>query len=114
MRKKAILLWEIAANANQGFAQLALGDLYYQDENTDWLPHHCKTCNIDKDLVQAYFWYKIAELNYYYKIMPKEYAELVLKALKTEMTNEEIEKGNRMVNSWRASFTDCKPRDFWD
>lgn len=109
---KAISLWQKAANGNHPKAQWALGDLYYQDEKGYYFYQYCKNCIFDKDIIQAYVWYKLSEKSARYK-GETEYIERMIKAITTDMTSEEIAEGDRMVNSWKPTPKDCEPRKWW-
>ena len=109
---KAISLWEKAANGNHPKAQLALGDLYYQDDNAHFVYQWCKECNFDKDITKAYVWYMLGQKSARYS-GEKDYAEIILKVIKIEMSNEEIVEGDSIVNSWNPTPKDCEPRKWW-
>jgi len=103
-------LWRKAANANHPKAQFAMGDLYYQNESVIFV--HCVGCTVQKDLVQAYVWYKLSEKSARYDA-EKSYVEKVLKAITAEMSKEQIEASNKAVAQWQPSPKDCKPRNWW-
>lgn len=108
--KKAIQLWEKAANANQHRAQWALGDLYYQKQGATF--HNCSKCTIKKDLVTALFWYKLFEKSAKYE-GEKKYLAYILPLITAEMTTEQIQKATEKANSWVPTPKDCKARNLW-
>jgi hypothetical protein len=108
--KKAIQLWEKAANANQQRAQWALGDLYYQKRGIVF--HDCAKCTIKKDLVMALFWYKLFEKSAKYE-GEKKYLAYILPLITAEMTNEQIQKAIQKANAWVPTPKDCKARNLW-
>ena len=107
---KAVALWRKAANGNQPKAQGAMGDLYYQNASFVFL--RCPTCNIQKDLVQAYVWYRLLEKSARYE-GEKKYAKGILGNLTAEMTAEQIAQGDKLVSQWQPIPKDCGARNWW-
>jgi len=107
---EAINLWLKAAEGNHPKAQAALGDLYYQKDAV--VSHHCKTCPLEKDLPQAYFYYKLLEKSARYP-GEKEYAARVIKSIRREMTTDQIVETEARVEAWTPTNLVCKPRHWW-
>lgn len=107
---KAMALWRKAANANHPKAQGAMGDLYYQ--NASIVYHHCKGCGIEKDLAQAYFWYRLLEKSARYDA-EKKYAAMVLQLIGKDLAAEQLSRADAAVSAWKPSPADCKPRNWW-
>ena len=108
--EKAIQLWKKAANGNQQRAQWAMGDLYYQ--NIQYTSHHCTTCSVQKDFVQAYTWYRLMQASAKYDNEKKQAASM-LEKLKSEMTPEQINEGEARVSSWKPTPKDCGARNLF-
>jgi len=108
--QEALALWLKAADGNHPKAQTAMGYVYYQNDSVIF--HHCDQCDINKDLVKAYFWYKLAEKSARYE-GEKDYISSVLKAIVQEMTKDQIEAGEKIVSEWKPTPQDCNPRNWW-
>jgi tetratricopeptide (TPR) repeat protein len=108
--QRAITLWRKAADGNHPKAQAAMGDLYYQNDSAIF--HHCVKCGIQKDLVQAYTWYKLAAKSARYD-GEKGYISRVQKLITEGMSKEQIEAGDKAVAQWQPTPQDCKPRNWW-
>jgi uncharacterized protein len=106
---KAVVLWRHAAEGNQPKAQAALGDLYYQNDAI--VSHRCKAC-VNRDLVQAYVWYRLLEKSARYQ-GEKKYAKEVLASIMQEMTAAQLVEGDEKVRSWKPTNLTCKPRHWW-
>ncbi|OGW39670.1 MAG: hypothetical protein A2X58_14685 [Nitrospirae bacterium GWC2_56_14] len=108
--EKAIALWRKAANSNQQRAQWALGDLYYQ--NNSAIYHRCAKCGLEKDLVQAYVWYRLFEKAAKYS-NEKDYAKQILAKITLEMNADQIKQGDDLVAKWLPTPKDCGARSLW-
>ena len=107
---ETLRLWSKAANANHPKAQAAMGDLYYQNKSNTFLS--CAECEIEKDYIQAYMWYKLLEKSARYD-GEKEYAEGILEKLIAEMDEDQIQYGDELVANWLPTPKDCEPRNWW-
>jgi TPR repeat protein len=107
---KALEMWRKAAEGNHPKAQSALGDVLYQNEAVTF--HHCKTCTVPKDLVQAYVWYKLMQKSARYD-GEKAYAARALAAVSAELSIEQRNQAEARVNQWKPTPADCKPRNWW-
>ena len=105
--EKAIELWKKAANGNQQKAQALLGDLYNPNDNGFIF---CKTC--DKDVVQAYVWYRLFEKSAKYE-GERKYASHIIPLITKTMTDEQIRKGDQLVQQWKPTPKDCGARNLW-
>ena len=103
----AVRLWTKAANGNQQRAQWALGDLYYHKH--EYTFHNCDKCKIEKDLVQAYVWYRLLALSAKYE-GEKDYAKFILGKLIPELTASQIREGDLRVAAWKPTPKDCGAR----
>ena len=108
--QKALEFWRKAANGNHPKAQAAMGDIYYQNEAIIY--HHCKDCNVQKDVIQAYVWYKLLEKSARYK-GEKEHAADVLQEIRKEMSREQLSEAEVAFSQWRPTPKDCSPRHWW-
>lgn len=108
--EKTISLWRKAANGNQQRGQWALGDLYYQNDSVIY--HRCAQCGIDKDIVQAYMWYRLFEKSAKYR-SEKAYAKQILTKITSEMNPEQIKQGDNFVSKWIPTPKDCGARNLW-
>jgi len=108
--EEAISLWKKAANGNQQRAQWALGDLYYQKHAVIY--HDCRNCDIEKDLVKAYVWYRLFEKSAKYEA-EKNQAKYILSKIATDITDEQIREGDKLVIQWKPAPRDCGARNMW-
>ena len=111
--ERAYELWEKAASANQQRAQWALGDLSFQEEES--VLHHCKktpNCNINKNLGDALFWYKLMEKAAKYD-GEQEYVANILAKVTSEMNANQIQEVEIKVAEWKPIPKDCEPRNLW-
>lgn len=108
--EKAIALWRKAADGNQQRAQWALGDLYYQNDSAIY--HRCAKCGLEKDLVQAYVWYRLFEKSAKYS-SEKDYAKQILTKIISEMNADQIKQGDDLVAKWLPTPKDCGARSLW-
>jgi hypothetical protein len=105
----AMTLWTKAANANHPKAQLAMGDVYAQDPHSF---HHCAHCNVNKDLVRAYVWYKLAERSAYYG-QEKDLVTQAINSTRSQMSQEQIATGETTLAQWKPTPRACSPRHWW-
>jgi TPR repeat protein len=112
--EQALALWRKAANGNQQKAQWALGDLYYQNISVikNLGGHGCPKCEIQKDIVQAYVWYRLFEKSAKYG-NEKSYAKQVLAEITSEMNSDQINQGDELVLKWIPTPKDCGARNLW-
>ncbi|HKO47740.1 MAG TPA: hypothetical protein VJV79_08450 [Polyangiaceae bacterium] len=106
---KAITLWRKAAAGNHPKAQGALGDLHYQSTAT---AHRCAKCDIQKDLVQAYVWYRLLERSARYD-GERRYVKYILAKLEPEMSSDQVAEGARLISQWKPTPKDCGARSLW-
>ncbi len=105
--KKAVSLWQKAANAGQPRAQLSLADLYYQNHAVVY--SFCADCGLDKDLFTAFQWYKLAGRSTR-DAKEKEYVSRAIQQLSAEMSEEDVRRGEAMVLNWSPAPSACTPR----
>ena len=108
--EKALELWRKAANGNQPKAQGAMGDLFYQNESVIY--HRCKSCAVQKDVVQAYVWYKLLEKSARYD-GEKKYTTAALKSIQSEMSSDQLSQAEKALSEWKPTPNDCKARNWW-
>ena len=107
---KALQFWRKAASASHPKAQGAMADLYYQNDSVIY--HRCKSCDLPRDLVEAYIWYKLMAKSARYD-GEKKYAATALWPISAEMSAEQIAHGEARLSQWRPTPKDCKPRNWW-
>ena len=109
-KDRAVALWQKAATGNQPKAQAAMGDLFYQNPSS--VHHSCANCKVQKDVVQAYVWYRLFEKSARYD-GEKKYAKDILGKITAEMTKEQIAQGDELLAQWKPSPKDCGARNWW-
>ena len=70
------------------------------------------TMLIEKDLVQAYVWYRLLEKSARYD-GEEDYASRIIDRIITEMDKEQIIKADELVEKWEPTPNACTPRSWW-
>ena len=108
---KAIALWQDAAKRGHGQAQNGLGAIYSRI-NIPYTSVDCKKgCGEEKDLIQAFKWFGIAVKNN--SPRSADIAEKSLNRIRSNMTIEQINEAEFLVDGWQTDSPECVLRDFY-
>ncbi len=106
--KKALELWDRSANQGNVQAQTNLGIAYSWQKIRNSALDCTKGCGSDKDLVEAYKWFKIAESG---GIQQEQViARRHLEKIRYLMNIDRVNSGDLVVLEWKPEVVDCGKR----
>lgn len=109
--EKAVALWASSADQGQAQAQLSLG-IVYSRSSLPYTSLDCKSgCGEERDLLKAYKWFGIAsEIG---SPREKQLSQDSLNKIIPDMTPEEIQEGDALVENWKPNPIRCDTRGYF-